>query len=195
MIDIAGPNWTGLVKPSEDQQHEQNTCEFVRLLAEHERQLSGYIHTLVPLWQDADDVLQNTKLRLWQQFDSFRRDADFGAWAIAIANYMVRNYRRDSRRQRVRFSDELLEKISRHIPAISSSSREDNRMLALLECVKALSDASRKLVCLFCTGHRKIKDLANDLDQTPSATYSALFRIRWSLFDCVQKRIQEEKGQ
>ena len=48
--------------------------EFVRLLAEHERQLSGYVHALIPLWQDAEDVLQNTKLRLWEQFDSFQRE-------------------------------------------------------------------------------------------------------------------------
>jgi RNA polymerase sigma-70 factor, ECF subfamily len=181
------------VKTSNDHQRDQDSCEFVRLLGEHERQVSGYIHTLIPSWQDAEDVLQNTRLRLWQQFDSFRRDADFGAWAIAIANYMVRSYRRDSGRQRVRFSDELLEKISRHIPAISS--KEDHRISALMECVNALNDASRQLLVRFCTGHRKIKDIARELGQTPSAAYSAFFRLRWSLFDCVKKRLREEERQ
>lgn len=184
------------MKTSENQQHDRNASEFVRLLAEHERRLAGYIHILVPAWQDAEDVLQDTKLRLWQQFDSFRPDADFGAWAIAIANYMVRSYRRDAGRERVRFNDALLEKISRHIPAVSSSSREDNRTLALLECMKLLSDASRSLLHRFCAGNQKIREIARELGQTPSAAYSALFRVRWSLFECVQKRLQEEeKGQ
>jgi RNA polymerase sigma-70 factor (ECF subfamily) len=183
-----------MMKSPENQQSELDTCEFVRLLAKHERQLAGYIHTLVPAWQDAEDVLQETKLRLWQQFGAFRRDADFGAWAIAIANYMVRSYRRDSRRERLRFSDELLEKISQYIPA-SPASREDYRTSALLECVKALGDASRRLLHRFCTQHQAIKHIASELGQTPSATYSALFRIRWSLFDCVKKRLEEEKGQ
>jgi RNA polymerase sigma-70 factor (ECF subfamily) len=167
---------------------------FVRLLAEHERQLSGYVHTLVPLWQDAEDVLQNTKLRLWEQFDSFRYDADFGAWAIAIANYMVLTHRKNHQRQRVCFSDKLLEKISQYLPA-SSSQVQDDRALALAECVDALNDVSRHLLRLFCSGHRKIKDIARELGQTPAATYTSLFRIRRSLFDCVQQRLHKEKNQ
>lgn len=179
------------MKASETQRHEQDTSEFIRLLGEHERQVSAYIHTLVPSWQDAEDVLQNTRLRLWQQFDSFRPDSDFGAWAIAIANYMILSYRRDSKRERVSFNDELLEKISKHIPSISSSN-QDNRISALLECVNTLGAASRNLLRLFCTSRRKIKDIARELGQSPSATYSALFRLRWSLFDCVKKRLHEE---
>jgi RNA polymerase sigma-70 factor, ECF subfamily len=181
-----------VVNTSNDQERDLRNREFVRLLAEHERRLEGYVHVLIPVWQDAEDVLQNTKLRLWEQFDSFRPDADFAAWAIAIAGYMVRTHRTLSRRQRVCFSDDLLEKISQHIPA--DSARQDNRILALVECVRALSDASRKLLRLCCTGQRKIKDIALELGQTPSATYSALYRIRWSLFDCVQERLQEGDG-
>lgn len=181
------------MKRSDDQQRDAKYCEFLRLLAAHERQLSGYVHTLVPVWQDAEDVLQDTKLRLWAQFESYRREADFGAWAIAIANYMIRTQRKNYQRQRVCFSDRLLEKIAQHLPALSSPVQDD-RAVALVECVKTLSDASRNLLRLFCTGHRKIKDIAIELGQTPAATYTALFRIRRSLFDCVQQRLREEES-
>ena len=77
----------------DDQERDQRYREFVRLLAEHERRLTAYVHALIPLWQDAEDVLQNTKLRLWEQFDSFRPDGDFAAWAIVVATYMVRAHR------------------------------------------------------------------------------------------------------
>jgi RNA polymerase sigma-70 factor, ECF subfamily len=181
------------MQASDSQERELRHREFVRLLAKHERQLSGYVHILVPSWQDAEDVLQNTKLRLWEQFDSFRRDGDFAAWAIAIANYMVRTYRKSCQRQRVCFNDQVLERISRHVPATSSSLQED-RALALVECVKALNDASRTLLHQFCAGRQKIKDIASELGQTASATRVALFRIRRSLFECVTKRLQEEKS-
>lgn len=177
------------VKASNDQERDLRNREFVCLLAEHERRLEGYVHALIPVWQDAEDVLQNTKLRLWEQFDSFRPEADFAAWAIAIASYMVRTHRTLSQRQRVCFSDDLLEKISQHIPA--ASSRPDDRISALVECVRSLSNASRRLLRLFCMDRRKIKDIARELGQTPSATYSAFYRIRWSLFDCVQKRLRD----
>ncbi len=181
------------MKSTKDQERDLRYREFVRLLVEHERRLMGYVHTLIPSWQDAEDVLQDTKLRLWEQFDSFRPEADFAAWAIAIASYMVRAYRKRCQRQRVCFSDDLLEKISQHIPA-ASPYKHDNRISALVECVKTLNDASRKLLRAFCTGHQKIKDIAGDLDQTPSATYSALFRIRRSLLECVQKHLPKEDG-
>ena len=176
-----------------DQERELRYREYVRLLAEQERRLAGYVHALVPRWQDAEDVLQETKLRLWEQFDSFQPGTNFAAWSFSIAGYMVRTHRKTCQRQRVCFSDQVLERISPHIPATSSSSHND-RLLALVECVRTLSDASRALLRLFCTGHRKIKDIARELGQTPSATYSALFRIRRSVLECVQKRLREEKG-
>jgi RNA polymerase sigma-70 factor, ECF subfamily len=182
------------MKTSDCEDRELRNREFVRLLAEHERQLAAYVHTLVPSWQDAEDVLQNTKLRLWEQFGSFQLGTNFPAWAFTVAGYMVRTHRKTCRRQRVCFSDQAMERISRHIPAVSSSNHSD-RLLALVECVRTLSDASVTLLRLFCTGHRKIKDIARELDQTPSATYSALFRIRRSLLECVEKRLHEEKGQ
>lgn len=179
---------------SDDQDRELRSREFVRLLAEHERQLAAYVHTLIPSWQDAEDVLQNTKLRLWEQFGSFRLGTDFPAWAFTVAGYMVRTHRKNCQRSRVCFSDRAMERISQHIPAASSSGHPD-RLLALVECVRTLNDASIALLRLFCTGHCKIKEIAQELGQTPSATYSALFRIRRSLLECVQKRLQEEKRQ
>ena len=182
------------MKQPDEQERDLHYREYVCLLAEHERQLSGYVHALIPLWQDAEDVLQDVKLRLWEQFESFRRDADFAAWAITIANYMVRAHRKRCQRERVCFSDELLEKISRQVSAISSSGR-DERVSALMECARTLSDASRKLLRLVCVGHQRIKDIAHDLGQTPSTTRKALHRIRRTLFECVQKSLQEEKRQ
>ena len=179
------------MKTPDDQKRDLHNRKFVSLLAEHERRLTAYVHALVPSWQDAEDVLQNTKLRLWEQFDSFRPDADFAAWAIAIARCMVQTHRTLCRRQRVCFSDDLLEKISQNVPP-ATTSMPDNRLLALVECVKTLTDAGRKLLLLACSGHQRIKDIARDLGQTPPATRVALFRIRRSLFECVQKRLQED---
>ena len=195
IIDDLGRNNRDRYVEQPDNQHRDVLYrEFVLLLGQHERQLSGYVHALIPLWQDAEDVLQETRLRLWEQFETFRRDADFSAWAIAIAGYLVRAHRKRCQRQRVCFNDELLEKLAGQISVISSAGRDD-RVSALMECARTLSDASRRLLRLFLHGDQKIKDIAHELGQTPTATRVALFRIRRSLFDCVQKRLHEEKEQ
>jgi RNA polymerase sigma-70 factor, ECF subfamily len=181
------------VKPSDDQDRDAKNREFVRLLAEHDRRLSAYVHTVIPLWQDAEDILQDTKLRLWEQFDSFQVGTDFAGWAITIAGYIVRVHRTRCQRQRVCFSDELLARITQHMSTSSVTSRSDY-LPALVGCIKALNDASRKLLRLFCTRNQQIKDIARDLGQSAPATRMALLRIRRSLFDCVQKRLQEENG-
>jgi RNA polymerase sigma-70 factor, ECF subfamily len=181
------------VKHTDDQKRELRYREFVRLLAEHERQVAGYVHALVPLWQDAEDVLQETKLRLWEQFDSFQSGTNFAAWAFTIAGYMVRRHRKRCQRERVSFSDDLLETLAREVPAAITPS-PDLRLLTLIECVKALSNASRKLLRLFCTGQKKIKDIAHELGQSPDATRMALFRIRQSLSECVERRLRKESN-
>ena len=178
---------------SDDRDRESRNREFVRLLAKHDVRLAEYIHTLVPLWHDAEDIIQNTKLRLWEQFDSFQPGTDFAAWAFTIARYMVKAHRKTCQRRRTCLSDDLLETISREYSDVSRST--DDRASALAECVKLLNAGSRRLLGLCCKSHRKIKDIAGDLGQTPSATYQALSRIRRQLFDCVEKRLHEEQGQ
>jgi RNA polymerase sigma-70 factor (ECF subfamily) len=175
---------------SDKQEPDIRNLEFVRLLAKHELRLAGYVHALVPAWHDAEDILQNTKLRLWTQFDSYRPDEDFAGWSFTIAGYLVKEYHKRCQRQRVHFSDELLEKISQRF---ATPSTWDARTSALVECVKTLNTASRKLLRLFCTERRKLKEIAVDLGQTPSATYQAMSRIRRGLLVCIRNRLREGK--
>ena len=63
----------------------RSTEQFVELLGRNERQLSAYVLTLVADWNDAHDVLQEVRLRLWQQFADYDPAGDFGAWARSIA--------------------------------------------------------------------------------------------------------------
>jgi RNA polymerase sigma-70 factor, ECF subfamily len=166
----------------------------MRLLAEHERRLTTYVHVLVPLWQDAEDVLQETRCRLWEQFDSFQPDTDFGAWSRTIAYYAVLTYRTHCRREHVCFSSELLEKIFKDIPP-DASSKCDDHVPAMLECIKTLNIASRELLQRLFRKRQRVKDIAYDLGLTPSGVRMALLRIRRLLSKCVENRLQEEKRQ
>jgi len=104
----------------------------------------------------------------------------------------VQAHRKRCQRRRTCFSNDLLATLSREMPVVSSVVEE--RASALVECVKTLSVSSRQLLSLFCMEHRKIKDIAGDLGQAPSATYQALSRARRRLFECVEKRLREEKS-
>ena len=46
----------------------------------------------MPNWADADNIVQEVRIRLWQQFDSYDPTKDFGDWARAIAKYQALTY-------------------------------------------------------------------------------------------------------
>lgn len=58
---------------------DDRTREFLRLLGQHERRLRGFILSLVPHWADAEDIAQEVRIRLWEQFDNYDPAKDFGA--------------------------------------------------------------------------------------------------------------------
>ena len=62
---------------------------------------------MVPVWQDAEDILQETKVRLWDQFARFTPGTNFGAWASTVARFMVLEYRERASRQKLYFSGDL----------------------------------------------------------------------------------------
>ena len=52
--------------------------EYLRLLAQYDLRLRGFVFTLVPNWADAEDIVQEVKLRLWEQFDDYDPTRTFG---------------------------------------------------------------------------------------------------------------------
>ena len=87
-------------------------ARFVQLLAAHEHRLGSFVLALVPNWTDAEDIIQQTKLRLWEQFETYDPEKDFGIWACVIARYEVLAFRTRSARSRVQFSQELIDRMS-----------------------------------------------------------------------------------
>jgi RNA polymerase sigma-70 factor (ECF subfamily) len=76
---------------------------FLRLFLQNERRLYAYILTLLPHRADADDILQEASLVLWDKFDENNPPDDFAAWGCRIAYYKVLDFLKKDRRSRVCF--------------------------------------------------------------------------------------------
>ncbi len=161
---------------------------FVRLFAEHHRRIFAYIQSLLPNRSYADDVFQETSVILWREFPNFRKDGDFVRWACAIAFNQVRKLRRQLRSDRHIFSDGLLEKIAQeHQP---SATDRDDRYEALAHCLKKLRDIDCLLIQRCYSGSSTFKEVAAELGRPVNTVYKAINRIRRSLFDCIDSRLQ-----
>jgi RNA polymerase sigma-70 factor (ECF subfamily) len=164
--------------------------EFVRLLKKHERRLNGYVLSLVHNWTDADDIVQDVAVRLWQQFDDFKPDADFGAWACKIAYYQVLTHRKRAGRERLRFSAEFARAVADEIAAVSTQAGEDQE--TLLQCLEKLAPPERELLRDYYSG-TSIALLAEQMGRTAAALYKNLSNLRRSLRACIERTSRDQE--
>jgi RNA polymerase sigma-70 factor (ECF subfamily) len=125
--------------PDDDQARaSERDAEFLGLLGQQEFRLAACIHAMVPGWQDAEDVLQDTKVTLWREFPAYQAGSDFWAWAQQVARRKVRAFQRKRQHERLIFSDELVDALMEHLPR---TAREEHRhQAAMLECSKRLGN-------------------------------------------------------
>ncbi len=170
---------------------ESNKELFVRLLASHERTIYAYILSLVPNWADADDIFQETNIRLLRDFGKFDPNSSFAAWAIRVAYYQVLTWRKRAARRQLIFDDDVLRSIAeRHKAFIPHA---EFRQSALSECIKHLSTPSRELLGHCYAPDARVKEVAKTLRRTAPAVYKSLQRIRSALRECVERRMRSEK--
>ena len=168
--------------------------EFVRLLTEHDRGVLLFILSLVPSWADAEEIRQETNVKLWQEFGKFQSGSDFGAWARTIAWYEVLTFRERGQRERLRMSQRFLELVAAEAEmAVDRVDQGKARQTTLVECVEELSASNRELVRLHYTVGRKIRDIARELRSTPDSVYKALQRARIELRHCVERKLSERE--
>lgn len=177
--------------PTAAEQPTPKTEEFLKLLGAHERGLFAYVYSLSPNWQDAEEVMQRVRIRVWQQFDQYDVSRPFDAWARAIAYYLVLAHRKEKTRQREVFSERVLEKINEEYAAHveTGSARRD----ALRKCLERLDRRKRDLVRGYYSATRQsAEEIARQLSMTPNAVRQAVFRIRRLLHECVERAVNAE---
>jgi len=166
--------------------------EFVGLLAKHERMIYGYVLSLVPQVADADEIVQETSLRLWDEFDKYVPGTSFAAWSLTVAHYEVLTWRKRATRSKLVFDDALVEALGQERAVVERSIGP--RHEALSECLQELSDNNQRLVAECYGAGRKIKEVAAKLQRSEAAVYKALERVRVTLHRCIQRKVSGSSG-
>ncbi|HLX64538.1 MAG TPA: sigma-70 family RNA polymerase sigma factor [Planctomycetota bacterium] len=169
--------------------------EFISLLTAHHRRLLHYIMTLLPNRQDAEDLLQETTIVLFQKFSQFKPGTSFFAWAARIAYLKVQNLRRCAAPPAVLFDEQVLSALSEE--AIEESHTYDlseSLRSALQECLGKLAAGDRALVLrryeIGATG----KSLAQEFNRPENSISKSLGRIRIALLNCVERKVPRTGG-
>ena len=163
--------------------------EFARLIAQHERTVQGYILANVPRWGDADEIWQETSVRLWIEFEKYESGSNFAAWATRVAHFEILTWRKRISRSKLIFSQEFVDAIAADQDLFSSEQTRD-RLQALDHCLENSSDAQRLLLARFYEPNRKVSQLAKEMNCSVDSVYKAAHRIRKSLRQCIELRLR-----
>jgi RNA polymerase sigma-70 factor, ECF subfamily len=164
--------------------------EFVFLLARHERMLGGYVMTMVPHSQDADDILQETKVTMWRSFDQYAAGTNFGAWARKVAFHRVLAFRKRKHRDPLDFSDDFAKAVADE--AERSATQLEQRQRVLQYCIAKLPSEHRTVVMLRYDELLTLEDIAARMNRTVGALYRLLSRVRHTLHACVSKHLSAD---
>jgi RNA polymerase sigma-70 factor (ECF subfamily) len=166
------------------------SAEFVAQITRVQRQLHAFILSVVWDVAEADDVLQETNLVLWQKAAEYDPARDFLPWAMRFAKLQTMAWLKRRKRFPLAFDDELLEQMAAQ--ALGAASQLDARRAALADCLQKLSESHRALIAVRYEPESSVKALAEARHTTPCALSQMLRRIRQSLLDCVAKTLAEE---
>lgn len=165
---------------------EPTNKDFIYLLTDWQNRLFAYLVTLLGNVHDAHDALQETNVVLWQKFDEFDPDTDFGAWARKIAYFKALSFLRDKKRDRHLLDDDVLAQFAED----RSNADEEERELALRDCLARLPDGQRDLISKRYSSGGSVRQLAQDSGKKESAMKMTLMRIRQALLDCVESKMR-----
>jgi RNA polymerase sigma-70 factor, ECF subfamily len=165
---------------------------FLRLFLQNQRGLYAYVLTLLPNRADADDVLQETSLVMWDKFDANGPPNDFLAWGRRIAYHKILDLYKKTQRVRAHLSRIFVERIGQSTSNEAEALRQEERRTALAACIEKLPPRERDLLNRrFAEGSTTVST-SEQLGLSVDAVYKALARVRQSLFDCVERSLARE---
>ena len=166
---------------------DQNAAQqrFLSLFLRSEREIFRYVAALVPNVADAEDIVQQTAVALWEKFEAYDPAQPFTPWACRFALNKARQW--IERRQRWQalleagLAEELVQRREALQPEIEA------RLRHLESCVGKLSSDQRELVEGYYYHRTGIEALSQRSGRTVEASYKALQRIRQALLVCVDR--------
>jgi RNA polymerase sigma-70 factor (ECF subfamily) len=164
---------------------------FSELIAQHQRELYGYIFAIVRNWEDANDLFQSVCLVLWSKFPSFRQGTSFFSWARQTAKFEVRKY---LARKHIphHVSESLLDTLA-EVDHVAQRHGIESGLSALRHCREKLNATDEELLRLRYVDGLSTIQIAERLQRLQPSISRSLNRIRRSLFECIEKELGEPR--
>jgi RNA polymerase sigma-70 factor (ECF subfamily) len=165
--------------PAEGQQR------FLSLFLRSEREIFRYVAALVPNVADAEDIVQQTALALWEKFHAYDASQPFTPWACRFALNKTRQWIERRQRWQALLTGELAEELALRREVLRPEM--DLRLRHLEGCLGKLPPEQFALIEGYYYRRDEMEELAAKAGRTVAATYKMLQRVRVALQACIEK--------
>lgn len=160
--------------------------DFLALMMPNQRSIRNFIYSIHPEAGDLDDLMQDTAISLWEKFDTFDHSREFLPWAMRLAYFEVLRFRKKRSRDRLVFSDQLVEVLAGEAP--DAVPAEPVRQ-ALESCLCQLDGRARDVIEARYGQGTSITDLAAARNESVHRLYRLLEKVRGLLVACVHRQL------
>ena len=166
------------------------SAEFILELTQAQQGLFGFLFKRLADREQAREVLQRANLVLCRKADTYQSGTNLRAWAMTVANYEIMAYRKTLARDRLVFTEEVLEMIETQ--DVEKSPQQAQRLIHLRHCLQGMSSKNRELLDRRYQGEHKLDKIADEIGNTIGAVKVKLHRLRRQLMRCIQNRMLKD---
>ena len=153
--------------------------QFLSLFLRSEREIFRYVAALIPNTADAEDIVQQTAMALWEKFEMYDPTLPFTPWACRFALNKTRQWVARRQRWQALLEQGLAEELAQRREELQPEIEQ--RLRHLETCVRRLPQAQRALLEGYYYERASVEQLAERSGRTVAATYKVLQRIRHGL--------------
>jgi RNA polymerase sigma-70 factor (ECF subfamily) len=163
---------------------------FVQHLTAAQSPMYAFICTLMGELEQAQDVLQETNVKLWRRAKEYDAARPFLAWAYSFARWEVMAWRKKVQRSRLVLDDDLLDLVA---AKLATPADADGSLAALEKCLAHLPSKQREIVHARYEQCETVRAMAARMGQPENALAALLYRIRRALHECITTSMAKEE--
>jgi len=159
---------------------------FLKHFLTHQGVLRVYLLAATGDAVEADDLLQDVSIVLWEHFYEFDEARPFRNWALGVARIEVLKWRQQRARRREVLSEEVLESMAEAADELEQAVGEQRGLLRV--CLEDLAAGVREVVKLRYMDALSIAGIAARTGRSGEAIEMVLVRARRVLRECVERK-------
>lgn len=166
-----------------------HTEDYGLLMERHGAEVFRLVARLVPLQQDAEELVQDAFVRAYNRLATYCGDASFSTWLCRIAYNLTVSW---LRKRKVKYTsiDDRMEISDADVDQLLD---DDTRISQLREAQKQLTPDELTLINLFYYDGKSLRDIAYILGIEPGNVATRLHRIRKKLYLIIRKMENNER--